>query len=70
MSDRGQRTDWTRVEDGLPDDDVEVLVFCSEVDDVFLGYYSSDDGRCRDADQFFILGVTHWKAFSRPEVSQ
>lgn len=49
---------WNRVEDSMPDDDIEVLVYTEEFDRLYLAYH--DDSEWISDEGFTLNGITHW----------
>lgn len=49
---------WTAVSDGLPDDDMSVLIATTN-DDVWIGWHDGDNGWI-DATTGGSIEVTHW----------
>jgi hypothetical protein len=57
--------EWVNVKTEMPDDDVEVLVYCEESELVYLAHH--DAGEWLDDWGDSISKVTHWMEIIPPE---
>jgi hypothetical protein len=59
---------WNKVSEQMPDDEMEVLVFCEEADDMYLAWHDSSVDCWLAEHHGRIDGVTHWMEVIPPEV--
>ena len=58
------KSEWTNINDEMPDADMMVLVACPECDEpVWLGYFDGDEWRTADGG---VVTVTHWMDLPEP----
>jgi hypothetical protein len=57
---------WNRVEDGLPDDDIEVLVYSKEFDQFHLAHHDDESEWISDAGDL-LIAISHWMDLIPPQ---